>query len=201
MRILYTLIFSVAVGCGGSVAVDVSAKTANDETSKPTPPALPAVGPVDGVACVGAVDPMPEGVKEVTDEELARSAVDATGNGKLCLARVFEAVAPVKVYRVWNSQKSYTELGKWWSFAKPAGPVASYREQNAICPEWSDLDRVSVCEIKVGAHFAIGPGQSANCTTSNTKYEKSAVNQVYIPNDTRENKVFVDHCEQLGAFP
>ena len=136
---------------------------------------------------------------KVSDEELAKSAVDETGKGKLCMARVFEATAAVKVYRVWNSQKTYTEFGKWWSFAKPSGPVATYREQNAICPEWSDLDRLTVCEIKVGARFAIGPGQSATCAS--TAYAKSSVNQVYIPNDTRENKVFVDHCEQLGPWP
>jgi hypothetical protein len=187
-----------SVGCGGSATVQGTAKTPDHEPA-PAETSLPAVGPVDGVACVGNIDPIPEGAKEITDEPLAKSAIDETGKGKLCMTRVFEVVAPIKVYRVWNSQKSYTELGKWWSFSKPAGPVDTYREQNAICPEWSDLDRVSVCELKVGAHFAVGPGQSAACTS--TKYEKSAVNQVFIPNDTREQKVYVDHCEQLGAFP
>jgi hypothetical protein len=154
---------------------------------------------LDDVACKGAIGAPPDGVKEVTDEALARAAIDESGKGKLCMARVFEVVAPLKVYRVWNSQKTYTELGKWWSFAKPVGPVETYREQNAVCPEWSALDRLTVCELKVGARFAAGPGQSATCETA--KYEKSSVNQVFIPNDTRENKVFVDHCEQLGAFP
>lgn len=193
------LIFlSIVVGCGGSAGVDGRANTPVDEHAA-TETAMPAMGPVDGVACVGSIDAVPEGAKEVVDEPLAKSAIDETGKGKLCMTRVFEVIAPIKVYRVWNSQKSYTELGKWWSFSKPAGPVDVYREQNAICPEWSDLDRVSVCELKIGSHFAVGPGQSATCAA--TKYEKSAVNQVFIPNDTREEKVFVDHCEQLGAFP
>jgi hypothetical protein len=188
----------LVVGCGGSAAVEGPVKTPVD-TNAPSDISMPAVGPVDGVACVGAIDSVPEGAKEVADEGLAKSAIDETGKGKLCMTRVYEVIAPIKVYRVWNSQKTYTELGKWWSFTKPAGPVDAYREQNAICPEWSDLDRVSVCELKVGSHFAVGPGQSATCAA--TKYEKSPVNQVFIPNDTREQKVFVDHCEQLGAFP
>lgn len=186
------------MGCGGTSANNTPVKDPTTEKTE-TKESLPAVGPIDGVACVGAVDPMPEGVKEVTDEALAQSAIDKTDAGKLCMTRVYEVVAPVKVYRVWNSQKTYTEFGKWWSFAKPAGPVDAYREQNAICPEWSDLDRLTVCEIKVGSRFAVGPGQSAKCNS--TTYQKSKVNQVFIPNDTRENKVFVDHCEQLGAFP
>ncbi|HMY16662.1 MAG TPA: hypothetical protein PKA58_10115 [Polyangium sp.] len=201
MRVLFPILLSIGstlVACGGSAAVDVQVKTGGSEVA-PVKPEIAAVGPVDGVACVGAVNAVPEGAKEVSDEGFAKSAIDETTKGKLCMARVYEAIAPIKVYRVWNSQKSYTEFGKWWSFDKPAGPVDAYREQNAICPEWSDLDRVSVCEIKVGARFAVGPGQSAKCAT--TTYEKSAVNQVFIPNDTREQKVFVDHCEQLGNFP
>ncbi len=191
-------IAAILVACGGSAAVESPAKDPSSEKVE-TPTTSPGVGPVDGIACVGAIAPVPEGVKEVIDDVFARSAIDETGKGKLCMTRVFEVVAPLKVYRVWNSQKSYTEFGKWWSFDKPAGSVATYREQNAICPEWSDLDRLTVCEIKVGARFAVGPGQSATCAS--TKYEKSAVNQVFIPNDTREQKVFVDHCEQMGAFP
>lgn len=191
-------VLGLMVGCGGSATIEGTAKTPVDEHT-PLTASMPAMGPVDGVACVGAIEPVPEGAKEVADEELAKSAIDETGKGKLCMTRAYEVIAPIKVYRVWNSQKSYTELGKWWSFTKPVGPVDAYREQNAICPEWSDLDRVSVCELKVGAHFAVGPGQSATCAA--TKYEKSPVNQVFISNDTRENKVFVDHCEQLGAFP
>jgi hypothetical protein len=191
-------IVSILVACGGSATVATPAKDPSSKKTE-TSSVVPAVGPVDGVACAGAIDPVPEGVKEIVDDVFARSAIDESGKGKLCMTRIFEVVAPIKVYRVWNSQKSYTEFGKWWSFAKPMGPVEAYREQNAICPEWSDLDRVTVCEIKVGARFAVGPGQSAMCAS--TQYEKSSVNQVYIPNDTREEKVFVDHCESLGAWP
>lgn len=195
---VFFLAVSVIVGCGGAAATNPKVESAPTAIENPQT-TIPPIGPVDGIACAGSFDPLPDGVKEVSDEAMALSAIDESGKGKLCMARVFEVVTPIKVFRVWNSQKSYTELGRWWSFAKPSGPVDTYREQNAICPEWSDLDRVSACEISVGARFAIGPGQSAQCSA--TKYEKSAVNQVYIPNDTREDKVFVEHCEQLGAFP
>jgi hypothetical protein len=197
LRILISSFAWCFIACGGGATVTPPPSTPDSETATET--ALPAVGPIDGVACVGTFDPLPEGVKEIADEALAKEAVDVTGKGKLCTARVFEVVTPVKVYRVWNSQKTYTEFGKWWSFSKPTGPADRYREQNAICPEWSDLDRLSVCEIKVGARFAVGPGQSATCETKT--YEKSVVNQVFIPNDTRAEKVFVDHCEQMGTWP
>src|SRR5262249_4595951 len=106
-------------------------------------PESPAPPPVDGVACTGKIDPPPEGTKEVKDEALLKQALDATGKGKLCTGRVFEATRPVKIYRVWNSAKAYTELGKWWSLYVPSGPVDKYREQNAICPEWSELNKLS----------------------------------------------------------
>jgi len=196
----------VLAGCTASAQLSVGPQKPSEEAAKPaeTTPATPeaakpAYGPTDNVACVGTVDAPPAGAKEVKDDELAKAALDVTGKGKLCAATVYEATAPVKVYRVWNKDRAYTELGKWWSLAKPAGPVDEYRKQNAICPEWSELNSVSVCTVKVGAHFVMGPGQSAAC--EKTTYEKSAVNQVFIPNDTRENKVFVENCEKLGAFP
>lgn len=196
-RFFISLLACLLAACGGSAAVVTQPVTPSDKPSVETKPSVS--GPVDGIACVGTFDRTHEGMKEVTDEALATSAIDATGKGKMCMARVFEATTPIKVYRVWNSSKTYTEFGKWWSFDKPVGPIDAYRQQNAICPEWSNLDRLTVCEIKPGARFAVGPGQSATCAEQS--YEKSPANQVFIPNDTRENKVFVDHCEPLGAWP
>ena len=54
--------------------------------------------------------------------------------------------------------------------------------------------------MKVGARFVVGPGQSARCADGK-EYAKSAVNQVFIPNDTREQRVYVEHCENLGDWP
>ena len=157
------------------------------------------VNPLDGVACVGMVDPAPSGLAQVDDPQLLNDALGKSGDGKLCYGQVFAATAPVTVYRVWNSAKSYTEFGKWWSLIKPTGPVDSYRSDNAICPEWSELNQLTRCTIKVGAHVVIGPGQSANCMMM--MYGKSAVNQVYMANDTRVGMLQVENCTQLGAWP
>jgi hypothetical protein len=74
-----------------------------------------------------------------------------------------------------------------------------YREDNAICPEWSDLNQLTECKIKVGARFVMGPGQSASCMVM--MYGKSAVNQIYMANDTRVNKLYVEGCNRLGMWP
>lgn len=157
------------------------------------------VSPLDGVACVGSIEPVPAALMEIEDPALLNEALGKSGDGKLCAGRVYSATQAVTVYRVWNSAKSYTEFGRWWSLSKPTGPVESYRQENAICPEWSDLNQLTRCSIKVGARVVIGPGQSATCMAM--MYEKSAVNQVYMANDTRINMLYVEGCTQLGAWP
>lgn len=155
--------------------------------------------PLDGETCVGFLDPLPDGAQPVEDAPLLQEALGKSGEGKLCAGQALSATASLTVYRVWNMAKDYTEFGRWWSFARPTGPVEQYREANAICPEWSELNQLTVCTIKVGAHFIAGPGQSAQCMMM--MYGKSAVNQVYIPNDTRANKVYVEGCTRLGPWP
>ena len=162
-------------------------------------PALPLQPP--SAACVGYVQEQ-EGLREVPDPELLRQALGFPGKGSLCTARVFEAVRPVTVYRVWNKAKPYTQLGRWWSFAAPKGPVAEYRRDNAICPEWSALDVVSACKLKVGARVVVGPGQSAECKDGT--YPASATNQVFVPNDTRDPakpSVHVEACTEGAPWP
>ena len=159
----------------------------------------PQVSPLDGIACVGGIEDVPAELKPVEDAALLNEALGKTGEGKLCAGRVYEAAGAVSVYRVWNQAKSYTEFGKWWSLAKPTGTVASYREENAICPEWSELNQLTRCTVKLGAHIVVGPGQSAACMAM--VYEKSAVNQVYMANDTRVGMLYVEGCMQMGAWP
>ena len=185
------LLFVLVVGCRPS-APPVS----------PTPAlgAQLAPAPVDGVACVGAIDAPPPGAHPVVDEALLQAALGPSGAGKLCTGRVYEATAPLVVYRVWNVAKAYTEIGRWWSFALPGGTVASYRAANAICPEWSELDTLSRCALKVGARFVLGPGQSADCA-GDGDYRKSPVNQVYVDNDVRAGRVLVEACAPLGPWP
>jgi hypothetical protein len=152
-------------------------------------------------ACPGAIE-VPAGLKPARDSALYKQAVDEPGAGGLCTAQVFEVTQPVAVYRVWNKAKDYTLLGRWWSFAKPVGPVEAYRKDNAICPEWSQLDVVSTCTLKVGAKIVVGPGQSAGCKDGT--YPASATNQVFVPNETKDpakQVVWVEGCSAGVAWP
>ena len=154
---------------------------------------------VDGVVCAGQIEMPPVGLVEAEDKDLLTKALGASGEGKLCAGRVFVAKQPVMVYRVWNSEKSYTVYGGWWSFNQPMGPKKRYREDNEICPSWSALDRMTSCTIKVGTKIVVGPGQSAQCEAFT--YAKSAVNQVYVPNDSRNAVVLVENCTEGVVWP
>ncbi len=157
----------------------------------------PAPGPI---VCVGAMAEPPEGARAVHDPALLESALGADGQGKLCAGAVFEATRPVTVYRVWQRDRAYTELGRWWSLDRPEGSREAYRQRNAICAEWSALDVWSRCELRAGARFVMGPGQSARCE-GGAVLPRSETNQVYIDNDARQGRVYVDRCAQLGAWP
>ena len=166
-----------------------------------TPPAEQAASGIDGLACTGRVASPPEGLIEANDKALLQQALGASGAGKLCDGKVFQTIRPVTVYRVWNSEKSYTLLGSWWSFTLPKGPVEKYRAENEICPSWSTLNRMSACTIRVGTKIVAGPGQSADCPQDQLNYPKSAVNQVFIPNDARSNVIFVEDCTAGSEWP
>jgi len=152
-----------------------------------------------GAACALPIDRPPAGAVEVVDGELLAQALGAEGKGGLCAGKVYEVRESIAVYRVWASDKAFTETGRWWSFARPTGTRGVYREKNAVCPEWSPLDALSVCRLKVGARFVVGPGQSATCEKMG--YSASATNQVYVPNDGRNNRLWVGQCERLEALP
>jgi hypothetical protein len=136
---------------------------------------------------------------EVDDPDLLRSAVGAPGRGGLCSGKVFVAVAPVPLYRVWEGAGPDSALGRWWTLTEPEGPRDAYRAANAICREWSALDRVSRCVLKTGARVVIGPGQSAQCNAG--LLAQSAVNQVYVPNDSRKGLLWVEQCTPGTPWP
>ncbi len=154
---------------------------------------------IDGIACVGEIEKPPAGLIQSTDKELRLKALGASGDGKLCTGRVYLAEQSVTVYRVWNSTKSYSAFGGWWSFDRPRGPRQDYRKANEICPSWSSLDRMTSCSIKIGTKIVVGPGQSANC--EDFTYPKSAVNQVYIPNNSRNDLIFIENCTAGLPWP
>ena len=149
--------------------------------------------------CVGTVMHPPAGLAETSDAALLASAIGEPGKGALCMGKVFVVDKPVRVYRVWDAAKSYTLPGRWWSFSVPVGPRDTYRVANDICPEWSPLDIMSSCMIKSGTKIVIGPGQSAQCDAG--LLPASATNQVYIPNDSRNNVVLVENCSSGTDWP
>ena len=155
---------------------------------------------IDGKACIGTIMAPPAGLVETDDAELLKTAQGESGQGKLCAGKVFVAEKPVTVYRVWDSSRAYTAYGSWWSLSDPQGPRDNYRKEEDICPEWSALDRMSACSLKVGAKVVIGPGQSVNCNNS-LSYPPSAANQVYIPNDSRNDRVYVENCSAGSEWP
>ena len=136
---------------------------------------------------------------EVNAPALLQSAIGAPGAGGLCSGKVFEVVAPVPVFRVWAAAGVDSAFGRWWSLTEPEGPRKAYRAANGICREWSTLDRASRCLLKAGARVVIGPGQSAQCNAG--LLAQSAVNQVYVPNDTRNNVLWVEHCTPGVPWP
>lgn len=158
------------------------------------------IGPVyaQGI-CVGSVITPPNGMVSATDDALLAKALGAPESGKLCAGKVFQAVKPVTVYRVWDASKSYTLYGRQWSFDLPVGPRGQYPVKNAICPEWSPLNTMSSCTIKVGAKVVFGPTQSAKCADG-TVLPASPVNTVYIQNDSG-NSVFVENCTKGTDWP
>jgi hypothetical protein len=155
--------------------------------------------------CVGQIDKLPKGLYQVEDPELFDTAVMPVNEGGLCEGIVLEVAAnleePIPVYRVWDQSKSYTEIGRWWAFEEPKGPRSTYREDYDICPAWSALDKMTVCTLKPGARIVVGPGQGTFCEASGRYLAPSPENQVFIPNDTRIDEVWVESCSEPVPWP
>ncbi len=170
----------------------------------PVAPAQPAAtAPTAAGACAGTVDAK-DGLKEVDDPALLKQALGDPGKGGVCTGKVFEAVKPLTVYRVYDKAQKGSPIGRWWSLSKPQGPADTYRAANEICLNWTkSLDTVIECKIKPGTHVAVGPGQSATCTEG-PSYPTSPTNQVFINNDTRDPanpKLLVDGCTPGASWP
>jgi hypothetical protein len=151
--------------------------------------------------CKGTVSDVPKGLVEVKDDALLTSAIGLPTKGALCTGKVFKVTQPITVYRVYDASKAYTLNGRWWSFSVPKGPREQYARENAICPEWSPLNIVSSCTIKVDTNIVVGPGQSAQCADPKLLLPASPVNQVYIPNDSRNSVLFVENCTTGMVWP
>lgn len=158
----------------------------------------PSLG-LDGVPCSGPVPIMVQGLTGTSNDPLIGAALAVSDKGGVCNARTFKAAEPVRVYRVYDSSRPYSALGKWWSLSRPSVSREQYRVAYAICPEWSALDRLISCELKPGAELVLGTTQSVQC--EGTRYPKSADIQVYIANDSRAQTVYVDNCIEEPVWP
>lgn len=155
---------------------------------------------IDGIPCIGAVTRAPPGLAEASNPILLSKAQLQTGKGGVCAAAVYTVTAPVTVYRVFDSGNPYSRLGSWWALKTPAGSRADYRAANAICEEWSQLDRLVPCEIRPGSQVVLGTTQSAQCKDGST-YAKTAELQVYVPNDGRAGILHVGACSEPSPWP
>lgn len=155
---------------------------------------------VDGVACLGSVAPGSAGLSESGSAVLLERAQMPSGKGGVCAAKVFSVTAPVTLYRVFDSSKPYTKYGGWWSLRAPGGSKEDYRVANAICPEWSNLDRLVSCEVRPGTQLVLGTTQSAECG-GGVAYAKTAEIQVYVPNDGRVGIIHVGNCAAETPWP
>lgn len=155
---------------------------------------------IDGEPCVGTVPAAVDGLNTSDNAALLAKAQYPGGKGGVCAAQAFAVVTPLNVYRVYDASKRGSEYGGWWAMARPSGPKEAYREKNAICKEWSNLDRLIACQVKVGAEIVLGTTQSVSCDDG-TAYPKTVEIQVYVPNDSRNGVLYVESCREQGAWP
>jgi len=165
----------------------------------PTGPASPVTG-IDGVACVTGTAAIDPSLKTSENDVLLGKARGVSGKGGTCDGQVYAVSAPVKLYRVYDSAKGYTQRGSWWALEKPSGTRDSYRATYAICPEWSAVDALVECEIRPGTQVVIVSTQSAVCGDG-TELPKTAALQVYVANDGRSDLYHVGACKELGSWP
>jgi hypothetical protein len=149
--------------------------------------------------CVGQINQTTPNLTPVVDKQLLQSAIGSDLEGKLCEGKVLRAKAPVKVYRVWDKEKPYSAYGRWWSLEEPKASKDEYRKKNNICPEWSKLNVMNHCELKVGTKIVVGTGQSAQC--NGLILDRSPENQLYVPNDTSNNLLLVENCSPAMNWP
>jgi hypothetical protein len=187
---------SLAGGAAGASGT-VRAQPASSARSSAVSSAIPAASTV---ACEASRLEAPAGTRRVDDPALLALAVGPPDGGKLCAGVVFETERPLTVYRVWQRDRPTSERGRWWTLERPTGSRAEYRAANVICPEWSALDALTRCELRAGARFVLGPGQSTRCADG-SRLEGNAHPQVFIDNDARVGRVHVERCEPLDALP
>lgn len=160
----------------------------------------PAALGIDGAHCIGSAPAGIEGLQATDHEALLKKARYESGKGGVCSARSFSVAVPLAVYRLYDAGRPGSAYGSWWALTRPGGSREDYRAKNAICPEWSALDRLLACQVKVGSEIVLGTTQSVVCADG-TSYPKTAEIQVYLPNDLKNGVLHVENCREEGAWP
>ena len=108
-------------------------------------------------------------------DKLARIVSPARG-GNVSSAELVVATRDVSIYRAYSRpqiacgvERPAGAFGSWWSLIPL--PVASkrveYRAHMAVCEPWNDFSKRVTCTLKKGSVIAVGPTQSADCTSDN----------------------------------
>lgn len=155
---------------------------------------------IDGEACVGSIEGMNPALETSSNATLLGKAQQPSGKGGTCAAKVVSVNSPVVLYRVFDASKPYSKFGSWWALDTPTGPKDSYRAAFAICPEWSNLDRVVSCEVRPGTQLVIGTTQSATCADGSVLPKTKEI-QVFVPNDGKVGINHVGACSAETAWP
>lgn len=155
---------------------------------------------IDGEKCVGMIPTTVNQLKIIHNNSLLKKSQFETGKGGVCAAQSFVTIAPLNVYRVYDEEKSWSVYGGWWAMNRPSGSKDDYRKNNAICKEWSNLDRLISCQVKIGSEIVLGTTQSVTCEDGTT-YSKTATVQIYIPNNQKNGILYVENCQEEGRWP
>lgn len=162
------------------------------------PTASQAVG-IDGQVCMlNRVDALPE-VTVVDDSAMLALALGASLKGGICAGKAFKVNQPLQVYRLWDGQVAASQYGSWWALTRPSGSRDTYRKDYGICPNWSELNRLTVCTVKPGAIIVIGSTQSVQCEDGS--YGVSPSSQVFIKNNAAAGQLAVENCQDQGVWP
>lgn len=149
--------------------------------------------------CVGIAD-VPNSLMLTDKTVWGEQAFGRPQKGGLCKGGIYKVKTPLDVYRVWDSSKPWSQFGNWWSFKAPSLTRQAYRINNAICPSWSQLDRVVKCTLKNETEVVVGVGQSVQCSKQDGDiyYPPSPETQIFIPAPVRSA---VGNCTLSPAWP
>lgn len=142
-----------------------------------------------------ALSRAPEGFDPIDAPELISQAKKGPGKGGVCDARAFRVNGTPTIYRAYNGTNPSSKLGEWWALEEPSGPVSAYRRDYQICYQWSPLDRLVKCTLRVGTKVVLGTGQSAACSEY-LSYSTSASVQLYLA-DAKADAV---DCAEFDAI-